>query len=78
MGYPNYNYASIKRRVERVQKVYSDYKRQGRERGTAADKFRELRDKANKLFDMYTDDKTRQAVCEEKEFGVNMSDKEFK
>ena len=70
--------STIKRRVEGVWKVYSDYKRQGRETGTAADKFRELRDKANKLFDVYTEDKTRQAVCEEKEFGVKMSDNEFK
>ena len=27
---------------------------------------------------MYTEDKTRQAECEEKEFGVKMSDNEFK
>ena len=45
--------------------MYSDYKRQGKETGTAANTFRELKDKDNKLFDVYTEDKTRRAVCEE-------------
>ena len=51
--------------------------RQGRETGTVADKFRELRDKANKLLDVHTEDKTRKAVCEEKEFGVKLSDNRY-
>ena len=59
-------------------KVYCDYKKRCKETGVAADKFRELKDKANKLFDVYTDDKARQTVCEEKEFGVKMSKKDFK
>ena len=39
--------------------------------------FRELVGKANTLFDMYTEDKDRQKVCEESEFGVKMSENEF-
>ena len=62
--------STIKRRVGEVWKVYSDCKRQRRETSTAPDKFRELRDKADKLFDVYTEDKTRPAVCEEKKFEV--------
>ena len=70
--------STIKRRVDAAWKVYYDYKKRCKETGVAADKFRELKDKANKLFDVYADDKARQKVCEEKEFGVKMSENEFK
>lgn len=70
--------STIKRRVEGVWQIYYIHRKRARETGGAADKFRELKDKADMLFDMYTEDKIRQQVCEEKEFGVKMSDQEFK
>ena len=54
-----------------------NYKKQGRETGATAEKYRELSESADKLFDIYTEDKKRQQVCEEKEFCVKMSEKEF-
>ena len=70
--------STIRRRVDSVWKIYTDYKRRGKETGAAADKYRELKENADKLFDVYTEDKARQAVCEEKEFGVKMSENEYK
>ena len=69
--------STIKRRVEGIFKVVINYKKQGRETGATAEKYRELSESADKLFDIYTEDKKRQQVCEEKEFCMKMSEKEF-